>query len=108
MSGESSIRQVRPDLMGGRFNQVATCNGWNEASDDGIDERNAEYIASMHPGVALAVADLLDRVLRDLNLATHRINDDYEGTIDLDEYQREWLHNHPALALAHAFLGDDQ
>jgi len=54
---DTEVRQVRDDLVGGRFNQIAALNGWNEASEEGADHHNARYIAMMDPLVGIAVAD---------------------------------------------------
>jgi hypothetical protein len=65
--------------------RVATCS-WKE---HGADHADAEYITSMHPGVALALADWLDRTVTD---------DEYGEVTGFDE----------ALAVARACLSTSE
>lgn len=68
---------------------VATCNLGDEDESEGRDIANAEYIASWHPLVALAVADWLET---EAHMADRRGNS-VEG---------QTFH---ALAVARAYLG---
>ena len=60
-------------------------------------EATAEHIASWHPAVALAVADLLDAVAQSHEHAP-------DGTI-IDFWSLPGADNHPALKVARAYLG---
>jgi hypothetical protein len=51
-----------PTDSGRRFRIRVSRNGWEDWE---VDKGNAEHIAGMHPAVALAVADWLDRAADD-------------------------------------------
>lgn len=73
-----------------------TSLGFHEARD----QRNAEHIAGMHPAVALAVADWLDKAARDMQAVVEDANAYGEQVRDLT---RDFG---PALNLARAYLGE--
>jgi hypothetical protein len=82
------VRQVPRD-----HEQIACYTGY-AADDKDTAYLYADYIATVHPGVGLLLADLLDR-------AAQRAEVVYETAID--EIAVE-----PHLAVAHAILGTDQ
>jgi hypothetical protein len=69
---------------------VVQCNTWSDGTHDRKrNGRDLEYIAAMHPGVGLALADLLDRIAWMVEMDA-----DLAGRVGVDE----------TLAVARAFL----
>ena len=77
-------------IVPGRVECMAYCYGGSSTLDGDRIDLDGDHIASWHPAVALAVADLLDLLAR-RSIST-----------DLEHAERD-----AALAVARAYLGDD-
>lgn len=92
-------------VMSSLFGQVATSAHEDEDADAVViierDHRDAEYVASMHPGVARAVADWLDAEAQKYDGLTAAFAGFLSGDAGLGDPD-------PALMAARAYLGEEQ
>lgn len=94
-SSRAEIQRLDDGLANGTVTEVDAEEVYNQtgflAHGDFDRPADAEYVASWHPGVALAVADLLDRTAGHVEYTGDLISED---VID-------------ALAVARAYLGEE-